>query len=117
VILEDIELFCVANQLDYAEVGDEHELGAGMLFHWRNPNDAYDGECLHVTWKALEETEPAKLLAAIVHGRNVVHVTRIVGYMSHTHNWNKSKLGELKDRRKGDYSFKCVAVGEVAPST
>jgi len=32
-------------------------------------------------------------------------VTRIVGYYSSTSNWNRSKLGELEDRRKGDYSI------------
>ncbi len=31
-------------------------------------------------------------------------VTRIVGYYSRTSNWNKSKLGELRDRHKGNYS-------------
>jgi hypothetical protein len=31
------------------------------------------------------------------------HMTRIVGYFSKTKNWNQSKLGELADRRKGDY--------------
>jgi len=36
------------------------------------------------------------------------HVTRIVGYYSRIENWNKSKLGELSDRRKGDYA---VAAG------
>ena len=30
-------------------------------------------------------------------------ITRIVGYFSKVSNWNKSKLGELKDRRKGNY--------------
>lgn len=32
------------------------------------------------------------------------HITRIVGYFSKTKNWNKSKIGELADRREGDYS-------------
>jgi len=31
-------------------------------------------------------------------------MTRIVGYYSRVNNWNKSKLGELKDRRRGNYS-------------
>jgi hypothetical protein len=31
-------------------------------------------------------------------------ITRIVGYYSRTHNWNKSKIGELRDRQKGNYS-------------
>jgi anaerobic ribonucleoside-triphosphate reductase len=35
---------------------------------------------------------------------NVYGVTRIVGYFSRVDNWNKSKLGELADRHKGDYA-------------
>lgn len=35
---------------------------------------------------------------------NVFGITRIVGYYSRIDNWNKSKLGELKDRQKGNYS-------------
>jgi len=31
--------------------------------------------------------------------------SRIVGYYSAEKNWNQSKLGELKDRRKGNYNF------------
>ncbi len=33
-------------------------------------------------------------------------VTRIVGYYSRTHSWNKSKVGELRDRGKGGYKLK-----------
>ena len=33
------------------------------------------------------------------------HMTRIVGYFSKVKNWNKSKLGELRDRQAGDYTF------------
>lgn len=32
-------------------------------------------------------------------------ITRIVGYYSRVNNWNKSKVGELEDRRSGKYSF------------
>jgi hypothetical protein len=36
-------------------------------------------------------------------------ITRIVGYYSRTHNWNKSKVGELRDRivsrEHGGYGF------------
>lgn len=32
-------------------------------------------------------------------------VTRIVGYYSRTNNWNKSKVGELRDRAKGSYGL------------
>jgi hypothetical protein len=33
------------------------------------------------------------------------HVSRIVGYYSRIQNWNKSKHGELRDRRKGTYTI------------
>lgn len=33
-------------------------------------------------------------------------ITRIVGYYSRTNNWNKSKIGELKDRHNGVYGQK-----------
>ena len=35
--------------------------------------------------------------------QNVYGITRIVGYFSRISNWNRSKLGELKDRRRGNY--------------
>ena len=37
------------------------------------------------------------------HGENVHGITRIVGYFSRVNNWNRSKLGELRDRHKGNY--------------
>jgi len=33
------------------------------------------------------------------------HITRIVGYYSMLHAWNKSKLAELNDRHKGNYGL------------
>jgi len=33
----------------------------------------------------------------------LLHMKRIVGYYSTTNNWNKSKLGEDKDRKRGNY--------------
>jgi len=34
---------------------------------------------------------------------DVYGVTRVVGYFSRVNNWNMSKLGELKDRHRGNY--------------
>lgn len=34
------------------------------------------------------------------------HMTRVVGYYSKVENWNPSKIGELKDRQKGNYELK-----------
>ncbi|MFO7957624.1 MAG: anaerobic ribonucleoside-triphosphate reductase [Candidatus Brocadiia bacterium] len=38
----------------------------------------------------------------------VYGMTRVVGYFSRIPNWNKSKIGELKDRHKGNYSAALV---------
>jgi anaerobic ribonucleoside-triphosphate reductase len=35
---------------------------------------------------------------------DVYGITRIVGYFSRVDNWNKSKLGELADRKRGNYA-------------
>lgn len=45
------------------------------------------------------------LIGALVSGIfiRVYGVSRIVGYFSRVHNWNKSKLSELRDRRVGNY--------------
>lgn len=55
---------------------------------------------------AVEKTD-WRTLEAVMVGREAInpinHVTRIVGYYSVQERWNKSKLGELIDRRKGDY--------------
>jgi len=37
--------------------------------------------------------------------KDVYSITRIVGYYSRIDNWNKSKIGELKDRHKGNWVF------------
>ena len=43
---------------------------------------------------------------------DVYGVTRIVGYFSRITNWNKSKLGELHDRQRGEYAV----TGDVGAS-
>ena len=58
-------------------------------------------ECIKEnTWENLEpiflgEREPEALY----------HMSRVVGYFSRIDNWNKSKIGELKDRQKGSYEI------------
>ncbi len=44
------------------------------------------------------------------------HVTRVVGYFSRIENWNKSRLAELKDRRKGNYEVPAdIQLGKGGP--
>ncbi|MCP4482802.1 MAG: hypothetical protein GY817_08720 [bacterium] len=45
-------------------------------------------------------------ISSVLEGRDPIildGITRIVGYYSKISNWNKSKIGELKDRRTGNY--------------
>ncbi len=42
------------------------------------------------------------------HSPDVYGMTRVVGYFSRIPNWNKSKIGELKDRHRGNYSVALV---------
>jgi hypothetical protein len=60
----------------------------------------------HFSIEAIEKNEWPVLKRQIVQGKNIHHITRIVGYYSRIENWNKSKKGELKDRHKGDYQIK-----------
>ena len=56
--------------------------------------------------EAVTENDWETLEAVLTGQRDIdvlKHMTRVVGYYSTTDNWNKSKLGELKDRQAGNY--------------
>lgn len=53
-----------------------------------------------VEWSVLEDILTGKREPQVLQ-----HMTRVVGYFSRVENWNKSKVGELKDRQKGDYAI------------
>ena len=55
----------------------------------------------------IPELEQQELIDLTAGRREIVElliVTRVIGYYSATANWNKSKIGELADRRKGNYN-------------
>ena len=58
---------------------------------------------LHVLHEVIEEKEWDYLQRGIP---DVTHMSRIVGYYSSIENWNKSKLGELEGRHRGNYATK-----------
>ena len=62
--------------------------------------------CAHFTTEAIADNNWSTLEKQIIQGKDVHHITRIVGYFSRVENWNKSKIGELKDRHQGDYTVK-----------
>jgi len=58
-----------------------------------------------VCYKCYRLTRGLKEKCSHCGSTEVYGITRIVGYFSRISNWNKSKLGELKDRHRGDYSL------------
>jgi hypothetical protein len=74
-----------------------------------------------ITWEvpnllAQLEDHGADAILAVLEGRmdpkRIQHITRIVGYFSRVASWNRSKVAELRDRRKnphvvpiGDYQL------------
>ncbi|MFH0731667.1 MAG: hypothetical protein V2A72_01945 [Candidatus Omnitrophota bacterium] len=59
----------------------------------------------HFSEDAIENNDWPALHRQIIQGKDVQHVTRVVGYYSKIENWNKSKVGELADRQKGRYDL------------
>lgn len=61
-----------------------------------------------VLYEAIEKHDWETLSAVLFDKREpriLQHVTRIVGYYSRIENWHRSKIGELRARHAGDYSF------------
>ena len=90
---------CVGKGYEWAE--GEHDGKPGYFVK----SEKYDTKA-HFTKDAIENNDWSSLNKGIVQGKDVYHMTRVVGYYSRVHNWNKSKLGELKDRQAGEYSVK-----------
>ena len=83
----------------------EHEGKRGTFLHWPNPNDPADEEACFIEEGQLGRMDWPAVERAVINGRDVTGYTRIVGYVSAVKNWNKSKIGELADRHRGDYSL------------
>jgi len=90
---------CIANNYEWQK--GEYNGNEGYFIRCRRL-----GTKVHVTEEAIEANKWERLDRGVVQGKDVYHVTRIVGYYSRIHNWNKSKLGELADRHRGEYIVK-----------
>jgi len=64
--------------------------------HTRVPKDTIR----HHTWDRLRD-----VILGVCNAIVLYHVSRIVGYFSRIENWNPAKIGELRDRRKGNYAI------------
>ena len=98
---------CYHNSIDVAD--GENEGKTGWFLRWRGRDGSRDDdEMCFVDESMLIGIQFGALRKFVVNGRDVSHITRVVGYFSHVENWNKSKIGELRDRQAGNYK-----VGEM----
>ena len=88
-------------EFDYAE--GEHKGVDGVFMHYSRKDVPDPGQVTHISLAKLADMDWLSVRRAVVNGRDVVQMTRIIGYYSRLSNWNPSKIGELKDRHKGDY--------------
>jgi hypothetical protein len=70
-------------------VAFQKEIGGGLVKY-------------HISDEGIERTTKEQIQRKLG-SHDVTQMTRIVGYYSRVSNWNKSKLGELNDRRSGSY--------------
>ena len=64
-----------------------------LLFYANNPDS-----CTRMDNAVVTKLTSAELLLEINRGLEVEQITRITGYFTKVSQWNKGKLGELKDR-------------------
>ncbi len=89
--------------LEWAE-GKYHGKTPGLFL--RCPCGHCAGHAVHLAASEIPTMHWRQIYEAVIGGRHVEHVSRIVGYYSRVENWNPSKKSELHDRQKGTYSVK-----------
>ncbi|HCN19095.1 MAG: hypothetical protein A3C38_06330 [Planctomycetes bacterium RIFCSPHIGHO2_02_FULL_50_42] len=117
VLEERLQAFCDAvNAHDYLEI--DGVIYAGQEFAGKKfEKDALkiDNHRMKTSYtinpEAILKQELDVVIGSLETGvrEKLYGITRIVGYYSRTSNWNKSKIGELRDRHRGDYSVRKVA--------
>jgi anaerobic ribonucleoside-triphosphate reductase len=67
---------------------------------FRHTNLDKEDECIEVLNETIDKITADELYKTIINGRNIDHITRVCGYFSRVSGWNKSKIGELRDRHR-----------------
>lgn len=91
----DLNLFLKKNKNIECEIDNEFTYFRNNDLPWyaNNPDN-----CTRITKNVFEKLTPEGLTYEINRGFDVEHITRITGYFTKISQWNKGKLGELRDR-------------------
>jgi len=93
-------------QQEWSTLCQEYSLEIGEHENGKLIVTTKEGRMWHITPEAIQEmtlTEATELISGDREVAMLKTYSRIVGYISATDSWNQSKLGELADRKKGNY--------------
>lgn len=89
-------------ELEWLGVKESDSAAESKVFVSHRPSGARYAVALSTVlegdWRELEAVLTGRRQPSIM-----THLSRVVGYFSQVKNWNRSKLAELRDRRKGSY--------------
>ena len=117
VLSESVNLFCDAIEaVERLEIEGTSMKEDGEVFVVRDHSieDGVMGAHVEVSVEEIgvqivgydAEKKAQEFISVILNERGAIvlnGITRVVGYYSRVNNWNKSKVGELRDRAKGTY--------------
>lgn len=89
---KDFKKFLEENKGDISWMQVEEDLGSVYL------RSEKWGEIIRIDLDKLEKINGEQIKKALVHGKDVIQMTRVTGFYSLIRNWNPGKVGELKDR-------------------
>jgi anaerobic ribonucleoside-triphosphate reductase len=91
----ELSCFIETNQHIHCRNDDRYTYfrNTSLPFYANNPDS-----CTRIDNAVVSQLNEAELLQEINRGLEVEHITRITGYYTKVSQWNKGKLGELKDR-------------------
>lgn len=84
-------------------------IGVGVDGECAFVEELHTGNVFRISAQAIQDNtweDIADVIRGIKEANTLYHFSRVVGYFSRLDNWNKSKIGELKDRHRGDYEIK-----------
>lgn len=91
----DLDLFLQKNRNIECKSDNEFSYFRNNDLPWyaNNPDN-----CTRISQHVFDKLTPEGLMDEINRGLEVEHITRITGYFTKISQWNKGKMGELKDR-------------------